>query len=336
MKTKTLALNTELRPLLEAIADQKGAPLWVELIPSGLDVIGRDGRTWVNNSPQSVVDAFRSNGADLPIDIEHSTELKAPNGEPAPAMAWIKALKVREGGAIWGLVEWNCEGSWLVESKQYRYLSPVFTFDKESGRILRLLSAGLTNNPNLHLTALNQRQHSQPNNQGEQQMALALAIATALGLSADATEEQGVAAINRLNSDKQTALNSAQNPSIEKFVPRADHDAALNRAEAAETKLKEHEQTALNQEIETELSNALKVGVITPSTIDYHRACCQQKGGLDRFKEFAKSAPEIGGDSGLDSKQPKATNGTLSDEEKAACRAMGMDEDEYKQAKEAK
>jgi len=41
--------------------------------------------------------------------------------------------------------------SWRAE---YRYVSPVFQFDPKDGSVTRLLRAGLTNNPNLHLTAI--------------------------------------------------------------------------------------------------------------------------------------------------------------------------------------
>ena len=92
MSTKTFALNRDPRPILEALAAQKGAPLWVKLIPTGdiqddkAWIEGRDGRTWVNDNPQGIVDAFEANGADLPIDVEHATELKASNGDPTPTV----------------------------------------------------------------------------------------------------------------------------------------------------------------------------------------------------------------------------------------------------------
>jgi len=39
-------------------------------------------------------------------------------------------------------------------AREYRYVSPVFQFDPKDGSVTRLLRAGLTNNPNLHLTAI--------------------------------------------------------------------------------------------------------------------------------------------------------------------------------------
>ena len=49
-------------------------PERVQLIPAGA-VVGRDGRQWVLDDPQAVLHRFAEMGTDLPIDIEHSTEL---------------------------------------------------------------------------------------------------------------------------------------------------------------------------------------------------------------------------------------------------------------------
>lgn len=128
-------------------------PEWVALIPAG-EVIGRDGRRWVNNSPGGIIQAFVANGIDLPVDIEHSTELKAPKGEIAPAVGWVRELK-EFGGAIWGRIEWNETGRQMVATKSYRYLSPVIRYGKTQGEIVALTSVALTNRPNMDLPALN-------------------------------------------------------------------------------------------------------------------------------------------------------------------------------------
>ena len=128
-------------------------PEWVELIPAG-EVIGRDGRHWINNGPPRIIQAFIASGLDLPVDIEHSTELKAPKGEAAPAFGWVSKLK-EIAGAIWGRIEWNEAGRQIVATRQYRYLSPVIKYGRTNGEILALTSVALTNMPNLHLPALN-------------------------------------------------------------------------------------------------------------------------------------------------------------------------------------
>ena len=128
-------------------------PERVELVPAG-EVKGRDGRRWVNDNPLSILERFALQGTDLPVDIEHSTELRAPKGEPAPAAGWVHKLEV-VNGAVWGAINWNESGRNLVGGRQYRYLSPVILYDPGTGSIAGLASVALTNRPNLHLQALN-------------------------------------------------------------------------------------------------------------------------------------------------------------------------------------
>ena len=293
-----------------------GAPEWVELLPAGPEVAGRDGRRWRLDDAAALARMSLDGSADLPIDYEHATSRKAPQGEPAPAAGWITELEARGSpsqGALWGRVEWTDRGRAAVASREYRYLSPVFLHSKESPqRIVKLLSAGLTNSPNLRLTALNQE-----GTEEKDDMTLPKAILTALGLAEDATEEQAVTAINTIKTARETALNrakeKAENPSLEKFVPRADHDAALSsaleRATNAETALAAERSKAREAEIETEITAALEAGKITPATADYHRAQCKAEGGLERFKEYVKAAPEVAGDSGLEGKQFVSSQG---------------------------
>lgn len=133
------------------------APKWIQLLPPGQIITGRDGRTWVNDRPDIILASFAAEGKDLPIDWEHSSQIKAPKGEQSPAAGWIKKIEAREGG-IWGLVEWTGKGAGSVISREYRFISPVFQHEIESKRILRLVSCGLTNQPNLYLSALNQQE----------------------------------------------------------------------------------------------------------------------------------------------------------------------------------
>jgi phage I-like protein len=317
------AINRELLPILEKMAEQDGAPLWIELIPAGEDVVGRDGRAWVNTDPEAILEAFDANGADLPIDIEHATQLKGANGDHAPAAGWIKSLEVREGGSIWGLVEWVGSGVYLVREKEYRYISPVFSYNPKTGQIIALKSAGLTNNPNLQLTALNNAQ--QPPKETTMDKLLVL-----LGLSATATESDAIIAVNTM----QTALTAAKaekvalNTSLENVVPRADFDLAVNSRDDALGKLKAIETDALAADIETAINSALEAGTIAPASREYHVASCQAEGGLERFKAFAKSAPIIGAPAKeLSDEQIAANAASLTEDEIAICRQFGHSEE---------
>ena len=138
-----------------------GIPDWVMLIPAG--TFGtRDGRGpfKVENADQVIAETKAQQlEAGLPFDINHSTDFAAPNGGESPAAGWIKELQAREG-AIWGRVEWTALGKESLskgpngEPPKYRYISPVFTFNEETGQVQCLLRAGLTNNPNLYDTAV--------------------------------------------------------------------------------------------------------------------------------------------------------------------------------------
>lgn len=289
---------------------------WYALIPPGQQIIGRDGRRFTNPNPQIIIDQFAANGADLPVDIEHATELKAPNGEPAPAYGWIKAMRVSDTGAIEGFIEWTEQGQSVVDSKQYRYLSPVFYFSKDNNAIIKLTSAGLTNQPNLYLTALN---HQIPQ---EDDMSLK-DIAKALGLAEDASSDAVLAATHK-------AIHSANTPSLDKFVPRADFATMEQRALNAEQKLNQHLQAQTEAMITTAVDDAIVAGKIAPSSKDYHLAACRVEGGLERFTAFVASAPVLT-HAAINSQVPPAQGNQtqLTPEEKAICAQMGLSEDAY-------
>jgi len=148
--------------MLENARDQLGfqlppgpPPDWVELVPAGPEVVGVDGRRWVNDTPQGIVATFQQRGRPMVIDWEHATEHRASQGLDAPAAGWIDRMEVR-AGAIWGHVqEWTARARQQLTERAYRFLSPVFQFEKVSGRIVNITSAALTNTPNLTLAALN-------------------------------------------------------------------------------------------------------------------------------------------------------------------------------------
>lgn len=291
---------------------------WIELIPIGPQVVGRDGRKWINDDPAGIVAAFNADGRDIVIDVEHATEIKAPKGEPAPAAGWITALEVRTG-AVWGKVAWNADGRSAIENRSYRYYSPVFLFEKAGGRIVQMRSVGLTNIPNLRLTALNQQTQPPP----EQEAIMIKKLLKALGLAEDATEDQALNALTNLQNDLAVAQNRAQTPDLAKFVPRADYDAALAKATNAEKALADRVKADLDGQITAEVDAALKAGKITPATKDYYTAMCRQENGLEEFKKFVAAAPVIGDPSHLDRQPPKGHESALNTEQQIIADMFG-------------
>jgi phage I-like protein len=306
----TASLNFELNT-------GEALPEKIELIPPGIDVAGRDGRRWINDKPEAVIEAFNADGRDLVIDFEHATELKAPNGDPAPASGWITGIEIRDGG-VWGAVNWNPAGQAAILNREYRYYSPVFLYEKGSGRIVKILSVGLTNRPNLRIPALN---HQSRDEREQEDIVMIKKLLQALGLAEDATEEAALNAVSKLKTDLATAANRAETPSLDKFVPRADYDAALAKAANAETAMKALKAAELDKEIAAEIDGALKAGKITPATKDFYAAMCRQESGLAEFRKFLAAAPVIGDPSHLDN-QPPRNQGVAMNADQAAIIAM--------------
>jgi phage I-like protein len=125
------------------------APEWIELLPAG-KFSAVDGRgPFFNEDSEKIIaeNIGRMPQVGLVLDYDHSTDLAAPEGRPAPAAGWLKQFKV-EKGAIFARIEWTKDAAEAVKEKKYRYVSPVFEHSKD-GKIQRILRAALTNNPAL-------------------------------------------------------------------------------------------------------------------------------------------------------------------------------------------
>jgi len=302
----------------------------VQLIPApDADgrVTGRDGRSWLwdDAARAELQRQFAARGLAIVIDREHATELRAPEGEEAPAAGWVTELDIRADGSAWGRTDWTPRGAEQVRNREYRYLSPVFDYDPQSGRIARLVSVGLVNKPNLRLPALNREDPT---------VKLSAALAAALGLSAEtATEAEGVAAIGALKTDLATARN-AETPSLERFVPRTDYDAVLARANNAEQQLRDAAAASHQAAVDSEIDSALKAGKITPAAVEYHRASCADQEGLERFRAFVQASPVIAPDAVSPAAKPGTATALNADEQRVA-ELCGIPAEQYAAERDA-
>ncbi|KAF0676745.1 phage protease [Profundibacterium mesophilum] len=304
---ETIALNAEAGTV----------PDWINVIPKGPGVRGIDGRAWTMNDAGGVIDTFRRRGVKLPVDVEHATQIKGARGEAAPAMGYVTDLEARETG-LWAKVDWNTAGETLLRDRSYAHVSPVFAFDGAQV-IRRLVSVGLTNNPNLDLVAMNAA--------GQFQGApfMDKAVLEALGLNADATAADAVVAITNMRQERTQALNAAQTPDPAAFVPMAEHKLALNRVESFE----QAEQTRRNAAIETAVDTAIEAGKFTPADREDCLAMCRAEGGLERFERLSGNRTPIVGPARTGGKGPVAAPAALDETELAMCRATGMSAEDF-------
>lgn len=302
-----------------------GLPEWLMLVPAG-HLVGRDGREFVNIDPDAVVAHFNAQRLPMVFDYEHGSVLLADQGHPAPASGWVVELQNRDG-AVWGRIEFTDRATQMIEAREYRYYSPalLIELDKEPPAVYGLDSVGLTNKPNLDVPAINSLTPQPEHN------AMDKVILLALGLSDTATADDAVAAINTLKEQRDTALNNAQTPSLEAFVPRADFDVALNRAQTAEQALADDRKAQAETAINSEIDAALEAKKITPASVEYHRAQCSTEGGLERFRKFVEAAAPVVGDTDLGERKPEQTT-ALNAEQKLVAAVLGKPAEVFTQA----
>lgn len=156
MKLISNAINSSKLNFLDGNLSGNGSdytpPSQIVVLPKS-PITGRDGRTFTYDT-EEVLNSFIENEAELPIDIEHATELKAPKGEYSGAFGWIKSLQAGKGGEIIANVKWKGMGCFDLADETYKYYSPAFEVD-EDNKVTRLTSVGLTNRPNFKVPALN-------------------------------------------------------------------------------------------------------------------------------------------------------------------------------------
>ena len=184
--------STSTLPLPVAQAHAAPVPEWVMLARTGAWLGHPTAREVVG--PGHLASAFdyferhyAAHGTDLVIDYRHASMAAPPAG--APAAGWVRAMELRNGGAeLWGRVLWTTEAAGAIARREYRYLSPVFRFDRPDRLTgdpvpLQIHSVALTNTPFLtELEGLNEAAAGgaiNPSSEGGMQMPILESLAAA-------------------------------------------------------------------------------------------------------------------------------------------------------------
>jgi phage I-like protein len=301
------------------------APEWIELLPAGV-FYGRDGRgPFRLDDPAAVIASTTAMqmAAGIPIDYDHATDFGAPEGRPAPAAGWIRALEVR-GGAVWGRVEWTARAASSIVAREYRYVSPVFQFDPKDGAVTRLLRAGLTNNPNLHLTAIAAARTTAAETKDERMEFPTQELHELLGLDGDATAADVVAKVRELRSagDAGSSEIGAHAHDPAHYVAIAEFERTLIELNALKA------ERARDRAAHT-VEEAIRAGKLVPAQREWAIAYCAAD--ARGFNAFVAKQPSIVGDNlGLGG-QPNADRrgGALNAAELAICAQLGLKHSEF-------
>lgn len=314
----------------------------VQLLPYG-KIKGRDGRQFAMFDPDAVIantirkqnPVSNSDKLDLVLDYEHQTFFTSKNGAPAPAAGWIKQLINKGKDGLWGKVEWTKRAEKAIADREYRYLSPVFTH--KEGNVLALKGAGLTNLPNLELQAFNK---SNFNNEEDKEVDLLQKLIQLLNLAETASEQDVIDAVTQLKTaGGQVSLNkiagilgtAADETSIVTALnkQKAESVDATQYATLSQEVSKLKEQIAANK-AEAAVSQAIADGKLIPALRD--NALAMHKSlGETAFNDFIAKMPQLSlNKTDAPTGTPPAAENSLTGEELAVCKAMGISAEDFK------
>lgn len=289
----------------------------IQLFPAG-EFRASDGRPkdaphWLINAElaAAIIADFEARQNKTVIDYEHQTLLTTNNGQPAPAAAWFSKLEWRESGLYAIDVEWTQRATDMIEGGEYKYISPVFTYDKKTGAITSVLNAALTNNPALDgMDAVAANQFLQLDNSEVMNMSLLEQLRWMLNLAVTATEEEVISGLQKaIDQIKAAATSAASAPGFDIVAlikSQADQIASLTVAAAnpdpakfiaiAAMKSIQDELTTLkakelDREINEVVQEALRTGKLLPAQEEWARSLGNKD--LAFLKSFVDSAQPI-------------------------------------------
>ncbi|MGL4708060.1 MAG: phage protease [Aeromonas veronii] len=290
---------------------------------------------------------------DIVVDYEHQTLNAEENGKPAPAAGWIAPLSVewRPGVGLFAIaVDWTDPAKAHIAAREYRYISPVFSYDRETGAVLNLLHVALTNYPAIDgmdaLVASAAARFMADEASPKEKVMNREQLIALLGLSADASDEdistamaalkaqgdaastlaQEVAALKTEKATLETAVAAAKgshgSPDPAKFVPTQVVEDLKKELAALSTKI-------TSDDVDKLVTAGLDDGRLLPAQEKWAR----ELGGsnIAALKSYLDSAAPIAALKGRQTRdtKPPATEEELSPEALAICKSMSVDPKDY-------
>ena len=288
---------------------------------------------------------------DILIDYEHQSLSANTLGHAAPAAGWIKpqSLVWQDDGLYAQNPDWNARAAAMIDAGEYRYLSPVFTYDTKTGAPQNLISIALTNTPAIDgMTAVSlaaaMAGYLTPQDTAMDELLERLRYLLNLPLTstadeisaeldklkvmigATATADTAAASLTVWMTGKELecAALKAASPDPAKYVPIEAFLAVQQQRNSDAEDSKGQQVAALI---------AAHPGVIVPALKTWATELGKQD--LNTLQEFIKNAQPIAAltRTQTQGKAPKLDTGDLDETELAVCRATGIDPDYFKQTR---
>jgi len=323
-----------------------GAPADIRLIPAGLfrSVDGRPAECagWQCTDEDGLRLVAEASARTSPqvIDYEHATLHAKKTGSKAPAAGWFKALEWRPGDGLWAIgVDWTALAAQDIASKAYRFISPVFSYDPNTGRVQKLFHAALTNDPGLDgltdLAALAAELLLPPTNPLETAMDLLKKLLAVIGLAETTTEAEALAAVASLKTNVVSLSAQAAAPDPAKFVPIATLAALQGEHAGLQGQLVALQSEVNGGKLDKVIADGLAAGKLTPATEAWARDL--GKSNLAQLSAFITAAPVVVAPNTTQTNgQGDGGNGDgLTSAELAVCSATGVAPADFLKTKQA-
>ena len=283
---------------------------------------------------------FSRRAKDGVIDYEHQT-LK---GVEAPAAGWITGLAKTAAGLV-AKVDWTARAKERLQSREYRYHSPVLHF--REGRPYQLHSVALTNHPALHgYPALVADDNSKPNQEDKKMNEHLKKIAALLGVTvvalADGKEDEKATAdavlaklgeAQAANAATAELLKLHDTPTIEALGVKIA--GMVPAAEKAELQLR-----LAKNDAEKAVAKAFSDGKLVEAQREWALKLAEQ--AQQAVSDYAAKAPKVAPgplDASIAGNPPKNTDGapkSFSDEELKIFKTLNLSDEQINKIKEGK
>jgi phage I-like protein len=314
----------------------------IHIFPFGPVVVTRDERMYQVKDLASVVTA-----SELPalIDWEHDSERWDGSTEAA---GWVTSLEVSDGNdgrasGLWGTVEWTTKGKADIQSRAYRYLSPVLLIDPESRALTAITSIALTNKPALRgmteISKFRERLSAQYGLQSADREETGMnpekrkALVATFSLADNASDDDILAAAKSTGVKELLSQTTAQ-----LATATAEVATAKTRVSELETQLAAAKADAGKATFESDVNACFEANKtkLSPAMVVGFRATLTSAESLAAFKAHVlPNLPPIGDvapPSIVDTKSK--SDGSVSAQERAALRARGMTDEQITKSAE--
>ncbi len=297
-----------------------------------------------------LIAAVQARQTALVIDYEHQS---LDSGKPAggvPAAGWLEDLAYFSGVGLVARVTWTSRAKAYIEADEYRYISPAFHFDRESGAITALVNAALTNTPGLDglcpvaAALLTDKEETTMDN-------LLAQLRAMLGLAADADEAvigaalaklaEGVTALACKNLSEVLALkahppatpNQGEADSVPdpaKYVPVAAVAKLQDTIAALTSKIDELATQSRQDDTGRKIAAALADGRLDKTLEDWaHTLGKSNPEALEAYLSARQPVAALAGKMQTGGSQPPADSTTLNAEDSYVIEQLGIAPEAY-------